>query len=104
MIPKSRKFPLRSDRAILRRGKRSRGSLLEIYTRDSSFPQIAVIVGKNVDLKSTQRNLVKRRITAALVSQLDNLKVDVVARALPSSRGATYEQITTELRELFTKI
>ncbi len=77
---------------------------MEVFTRDSSFPQIAVIVGKNVDLKSTQRNLVKRRITAALISQLDELKADVVIRALPSSRSATYEQITTELRELFTKI
>lgn len=76
---------------------------MEIFTQTSSLPRIAVIVGKNVSLLSTGRNLVKRRITAALLARLPDLRTDVVVRALPQSSQATYEQLETELRELLPK-
>ncbi len=100
MISKFRKYPLRADRSILRQGKRLRGKNVEIFTLPSSFSRIGVIVGKNVSLKAAQRNLVKRRVAAALLQILNGKSLDVVVRALPSSREATYEQIENELNQL----
>ncbi len=104
MIYKSKRYPLRTERSIFSKGKRARGSLVEISSLPSSASRRAVIVGKNVSLKAVERNLVKRRISEALEKTLavSNLNLDVVARALPAAKKATYVQLETEIGKLLS--
>ena len=91
----------------VRRGTRAGRSTLVVHLlvqdesvqdSDSGTPRVGFVVSKAVG-NSVQRNLVKRRLRAAAVSQLSVLpsSARAVVRALPPSASATYADLDRDL-------
>jgi ribonuclease P protein component len=88
-------------RRLVRSGRRSKGALTLAYARRTQPEEplrIGVIVAKNVG-KAVTRNRVRRRIKAACFPLTAELRgLDVVLRALPPARDATWDELSGEVR------
>jgi ribonuclease P protein component len=81
---------------VFRRGtRRSRGPLT-CYLIPASQVQVAVIVDKKVSKLATQRNLVKRRIRAAL-REMELPQSKIAVRAYQGVLDLSYDQIRANL-------
>lgn len=57
-------------------------------------------MGKNVSLKASERNTIRRRIQKILIDMPPQNKFDVVVRAFRSASKATYDQLKDEISKL----
>lgn len=103
MVPKEKRFLLRSNRSILRDGSRVRGKMLEIFSQPSDSFKVAVIVGKNVALSAVIRNQVRRRIQSILLERMSGSNQNIVVRAFGGAAKATYDELKSEITFLLSK-
>lgn len=102
MIPKSSKFPLRTDFLRFRaRAKRRVTPALTIHLLStSSSSRLGVIVPKKVNKLATTRNYLKRLVYDTLWPQIKDQKMDVVVvfKPLPLKKTiATKKILLTDL-------
>ena len=82
---------------VRRRGKRIQTRSLAIYSlmRESGESRVGIVVGKTVG-KAVERNLVRRRIRAALALEGRSAR-DLVIVAREGSRERSYAELAAEL-------
>lgn len=107
------RLPKKDIEMILADGRTFRGTLLFFKCKhnDRGLSRFAVVVSKKVSLKAVDRNLVKRRIQAAIIATqkqheifFKNHGIDCVAIALPAIVGKAYKEIKTEIDQIIDKI
>ena len=106
MIPKQGRFPLRSHQDVFRKSTRVSGVALDVFLSPApeNHSQASVVVGKNVSLKATVRNHVKRVLGEIL--RLDILPSStriIIVRAKQNSKNTSYAKLKEELTHLVTK-
>lgn len=94
-------------KTILKKGKKLNSYNLSLfYLLNNNTHRIGITVSKNVSKHAVVRNLVKRRVVAA-INELkieDSLMYDVVIIAKPNSALINYKNIREEILFLFSKI
>lgn len=102
MIPRSAKFPLRTEFLSFR--TRSKKSVTPLYTiyyiRVPTPSRLGVIIPKKVNKLATTRNYLKRLVYDTLWPLIKDQKMDVVVVFKPlalKKSPATSQQIITEL-------
>jgi ribonuclease P protein component len=68
------------------------------YLRTTATGRVAVVVDKKVSKKATERNLVRRRLRAALREVGIPENGSLVIRALKGSTELSYQELTHNLR------
>jgi len=105
-LPRSRRIHRSADIiALLRRGKRSRTTHLDVYdsAAPGRFPRAGVIVGR-YGRPVVERNLLKRRLREILrrdvlpALRAADRAVDVLVRVRREAYGAGYRELRDELR------
>lgn len=83
--------------AVYRRGKKVYHPLIRFLylPNQRTSPRCTVVVSYKVSTQATQRNVVKRRLRAALRPQLLHLVQphDMIVIAQPAARQASYQQL-----------
>ncbi len=102
MLAKANRVTSATDyRRLVRSGRRARGALTLAYARRTGAGEplrVGVIVARNVG-GAVVRNRVRRRIKAAsrpLTGEVQGL--DVVVRALPAAKDASWPALSDEVR------
>ncbi len=105
----ARKLRLSKDKDIQKtfKGKSARGSFFAARAISNKYgkKRIAIIVGKKVSSKSTERNLVKRRTSEIIKNLLPKIRgFDVSINALPQSQKAKFSELKSDLCSIFGKL
>ena len=92
---------------VLRIGKRlpSRLVIVHIFVKENSQTRVAFAVGKSVG-NSVERHRLTRQLRHIMRAELSKLPMgsQVVVRALPQARGATFAQLQESVDFALTKI
>lgn len=93
---------------IYKGGKTLNTALFRIKTHPNTGqnPRIGIIVSNKAVKKATKRNVVKRKIRAAIRELLPRFdaKYDIITIAQPDVASATYADILEDFTAAFTKI
>ncbi|MEK7518618.1 MAG: ribonuclease P protein component [Patescibacteria group bacterium] len=106
MLPTSRRLHTERDiLRLLRTGARKRDALLQLVATpgQSTVSRAAVVVSKQVAKRATVRNLLRRRVQAALPKLLSatTQPTDVLIRLSPASAAAKAKDLLTSLVNLW---
>ncbi len=107
MIPKSSKFPLRTEFLVFQKSaKQVATNHLRILSKQgvSSKPRLAVIIPKKVSKYATTRNWLKRLVYDSIYPHIKDVKKDcvVIFKSLTLKKSQiTKEQIIGELFQIF---
>ncbi|MFZ1720939.1 MAG: ribonuclease P protein component [Microgenomates group bacterium] len=107
MFPKQVKLSLKNQNGLFLSAKKKHSSLFTMLYQESENPGLAVIVSKKISLKAVIRNLIKRRVFAALTSRATIIlekKYAIVVRCKPAIVLATYREIEHQLQHTFDEI
>ncbi len=109
MFPKQVKLSLKNQTDLFLTAKKKHTSIFTILHQLSENPGVAVIVSKKISTKAVDRNLVKRRVFAAITSRADEIlekKYALVIRCKPAIATTPYleikQQLNTKLNEIFS--
>lgn len=104
MLPRANRLP-RTVR-LGRTEKLSTPLFICKWTRtQNSASRFAVVVSKKVDKRAVVRNSVRRKYQAWFLQYVEKLTpcVDMICIALPASKEATVENISTAMNEVWQK-
>ena len=100
MLPKANRLTRKKDfETVFKVGKGSKSDFLIFKAVKNNLPEsrFGFVVSKKVSTKATVRNLVKRRLRAAVAANLETLKSkkpsDVIIIALPSVKEKDFKSI-----------
>lgn len=88
MLPKSQRLNLKKDFKWVASGKKVETKYLKLFVKhgDNQIPRIGIAVSGKSFRKATQRNRVKRLVSAAFESIYSKLPSEVNIVALPKAR------------------
>lgn len=91
--------------AVFKKGKSLKSSFLIFKELKNNLkePRIGFVVSKKVSNKATVRNKIKRRLRAAVLTELKKNKkfIDIVIIALPSIKNKKFSEIKKSVSEFF---
>jgi ribonuclease P protein component len=73
MLPKEYRLPAKEIPEIARKGKRLAGEFMDIkawYATTLEHPQFAISISKKIDKRAVVRNLIRRKLRAAILEIL----------------------------------
>lgn len=68
-------------------------------------PRVGIVIGKKVSKKSTERNLLKRRVREILKKSISNIQgnYDIILAPLPQANKLSFKEAEKEITEMFKK-
>lgn len=109
MLAKNKRLKKNKDfDSVFKEGKSAYGGFLgvKIKKNDLEISRFGLLLGIKVSKLAAIRNLYKRRIKAVLQQTVSNTKngYDLVIIVLPTIKNKTYQEIETEIKNLFIKL
>lgn len=109
MLAKNKRLKKNKDfDSVFKEGKSAYGGFLgvKIKKNDLEISRFGLLLGIKVSKLAVIRNLYKRRIKAVLQQTVSNTKngYDLVIIVLPTIKNKTYQEIETEIKNLFIKL
>lgn len=109
MLAKNKRLKKNKDfDSVFKEGKSAYGGFLgvKIKKNDLEISRFGLLLGIKVSKLAVIRNFYKRRIKAVLQQTVSNTKngYDLVIIALPTIKNKTYQEIETEIKNLFIKL
>ena len=109
MLPKTNRLTKKKDFDLaFKNGKSLRGDflMLKVFKNNFKHSRIGFVVSKKVSKKASVRNKIKRRLRAAVLSQLENIKkpADIIILSLPIINKKDFSQIKEEVIKLFENV
>lgn len=104
MLPKKYRLPTNDIPQLAKRGKLMKGDLFDVrkwYDDSLENPQFGISISKSIDKRATVRNLIKRKLRAA-IQQLLNDDFDKKAKYLIIVRSADIAE--TNLEDLVSNL
>mgnify|MGYP001374509065 CR=1 FL=1 len=109
MLPRIHRLKKKKDfEKVYKKGKGFRQDFLFLKSlnNDSEVSRIGIVVSKKVALRATVRNLIKRRIRAAVKELIPNMKPgqDIVINTLTGvDKETDFKKVKTAVKELLLK-